>query len=529
MRTFRLKMKNSTLLLIAILLLAYGCKTEEKTPIFDDGTAIHWKENLAPFYHSVASGDPLTDAVIIWTRVTPESEQQIEGKWTVASDQAMQNVVQKGTFATNKEKDYTVKVDVQGLEAGTYYYYQFEALGKKSPIGRTKTATKEAVDQIQFAVVSCSNYEAGFFNAFGSIAELDNIDAVLHLGDYIYEYEVGRYGDTTLGRFNLPDKEIIELQDYRTRYSLYRLDEDFQKAHQMHPFITIWDDHEITNNSYQTGAQNHQPDTEGDYNVRKAVARQAYYEWLPIRDNKAQNLYRSFNYGPLVDLIMLDERLAGRSAQVDSMAQEGYQSEERSMLGAAQLDWFKNQLQNSKAQWKIIGNQVIFSKLDISALGWRGAINTDAWDGYPAEQNNIINFLKTEAIENVIFVTGDTHRAWAFEVPETIEAYKEDSTATVAVEFGATSITSANTDESVSLDTTLMIEQKSMDPAYNPHMKYNNQHDHGYILLRLSTEEASAQFRVMETIRERNKTEKVDKIATVKSGAHDLNIESIVQ
>lgn len=487
-------MKRILFLLSSIIFLISSCQTPNKQPLQDDGTSKYWKQEMAPFYHSVASGDPLSDAVIIWTRVTPEYEGPVEVKWTIATDAQLKNGIKEGTFTTTKESDYTVKVDVTGLEADTYYYYQFEALGKASPIGRTKTAAEAAIDEVKLAVVSCSNYEAGYFNAFGKIAEIDNLDAVLHLGDYIYEYEVGRYGDTTLGRHHLPNKEIVELQDYRTRYAQYRLDEDFQRAHQMHPFITIWDDHEITNNAYKTGAQNHQPEEEGDYDIRKNVARQAYYEWLPVREQQEKQLYRSFDYGNLVDLIMLDERLAGRSPQVDSITQPEFESEDRSMLGKEQLAWFKEQLINSDATWKVIGNQVIFSKLDISALGWRGVINTDAWDGYPAEQNDIINFIKTNQVENVVFVTGDTHRAWAFEVPESIESYKQDSTATVAVEFGSTSITSANTDEYTSVDTVLMIEKRSMDPAYNPHMKYNNQRDHGYLLLTLNEQEAIAEL-----------------------------------
>jgi alkaline phosphatase D len=515
------KMKQYLFFLFGLLFLAVACQK----PIFDDGTSQYWKASQAPFYHGVASGDPLSDAVIIWTRVTPDFKQKVTGSWSMALDKNMERVVKTGAFTTDTKRDFTVKIDVDSLEADTYYYYQFEALGKKSPIGRTKTAPNDHIELLQFAVASCSNFEAGYFNAFGRIAELENLDAVLHLGDYIYEYEVGKYGDTTLGRLHLPDKEIVSLQDYRTRYSQYRLDEDFQKAHQMHPFITIWDDHEISNNAYQTGAQNHQPNEEGDYSTRKSAAHQAYYEWLPIRENKENHLYRSFKYGDLVDLIMLDERLAGRSPQVNSISQEDFRSPDRSMLGKEQLAWFKEQLKHSKAQWKIIGNQVIFSKLDISALGWRGVINTDAWDGYPAEQEHIIGFLKTNAIQNVIFVTGDTHRAWAFEVPESIEAYKQDATATVAVEFGATSITSANTDEQISVDSTLMIEKRSMDPAFNPHMKYNNQRDHGYLFLTIMPDVVTAQFRVVESISRKTSGEKTDRIAKVWSGSHQLLVQ----
>ena len=519
------KMKQLTLLICGILLLITSCQQRDRIPLVDDGTSQYWNKSSAPFYHNVASGDPLADAVIIWTRVTPEYEGTVEGSWFVARNESMQDVVVSGTFSTDAERDYTVKIDVQGLTANTYYYYQFEALGNKSPIGRTKTAATNTVDQVQFAVVSCSNFEAGYFNAFARIAELEELDAVIHLGDYIYEYQVGRYGDTSLGRFHLPDKEIVSLQDYRTRYSQYRLDEDFQKAHQMHPFITIWDDHEISNNAYQTGAQNHQPEEEGDFEVRKSVAKQAYYEWLPVRDNETQQLYRSFSYGSLVDLIMLDERLAGRSAQVDSITQKDFNSPDRSMLGKQQLAWFKEQLRNSTAQWKIIGNQVIFSPFDIAPLGWRSVINTDAWDGYPAEQAHIIEFIKTNAIENIILVTGDTHRSWAFEVPESIKAYHQDSTATVAVEFGTTSITSANTDESVSLDTARMVEKICMDPRYNPHLKFNNQIDHGYLLLSLKPDEAVAQFKTVQSIKEKVNGEKTDKVIIVKEGSHDLIVQ----
>ena len=514
-------MKQYNFLLFGLMLIAFACQK----PTFDDGTSQYWNESQAPFYHGVASGDPLGDAVIIWTRVTPEIEQEIVGSWSISLDENMGIVIKSGEFTTNAKKDYTVKVDVNGLSSDTYYYYQFEALGKKSPIGRTKTAVTDHIEFLQFAFVSCSNFEAGYFNALGRIAELNNLDAVVHLGDYIYEYEVGRYGDTTLGRLHLPNKEIISLQDYRTRYSQYRLDEDFQKAHQMHPFITIWDDHEISNNAYQTGAKNHQPDKEGDYNIRKSLAQQAYYEWLPVRENNGNTLYRSFKYGDLIDLIMLDERLAGRSPQVDSITQENFRSPDRSMLGQEQLAWFKAQLKNSRAQWKIIGNQVIFSKLDFSALGRRGGINTDAWDGYPVEQEDIMNFLKTNAIPKVVFVSGDTHKAWAFEVPESIDGYKEDPTTTVAVEFGVTSVTSANTDERISVDSTIKVERMSMDPAFNPHLKYNNQRDHGYTLLTIYPDQVTAQFRVVESITRKTKGERINKVVTVRSGSHTLLVQ----
>lgn len=517
-------MKSIFYFLSILVFLATACTPESRKPLTDDGTSQFFKTEQAPFYHGVASGDPLSDAVIIWTRVTPEYAGELSGNWTIAADIDMQNPLQTGTFTTSEAKDYTVKIDVTDLKPDTYYYYQFDAFGKKSPVGRTKTAPTTETEEVKFAVVSCSNYEAGFFNAFGRIAEIEDLDAVLHLGDYIYEYAVGVYGDTTLGRLHLPNKELIDLEDYRTRYAQYRLDPDFQQAHRMQAFITIWDDHEISNNAYQSGAQNHQPE-EGDYEVRKSAAKQAYYEWLPVRENEARHLYRSFAYGNLVDLIMLDERLAGRYPQVDSVTQEGFNSPERSMLGKEQLAWFKDQLQNSQAQWKVIGNQVVFSNLDITAVGWKGLVNKDAWDGYPAEQQDIIQTIKNNNIENVVFVTGDTHRNWAFEVPESIPAYKENPLATVAVEFGTTSISAPNANERSSDEEVIEIEKNSMDPLFNPHLKYNNQRDHGYVLLTVSTEEAVAEFRIVESIRERTTGQKTDKTVIVKSGSHQLTLQ----
>jgi len=505
-----------------VLTLFFACESAdssaEQAALPDDGTAELVDENLRPFYHNVASGDPLTDRVIIWTRVTPPKPQAVEGQWVVASDAEMQNVVQEGTFTTNADRDYTVKIDVTGLAPNTRYYYQFLALEGKSPIGRTKTAPADTVDEVAFAVVSCSNYEQGYFNAFEKIAEKDELSAVIHLGDYIYEYGPGTYGDTTLGRKHLPPHEIIELSDYRTRYALYRLDEDFQKAHQIHPFITIWDDHEITNNAYIDGAQNHQPE-EGDYMQRKAAARQAYYEWLPVREDD-ETLYRKLDFGNLVDLIMLDERIAGRTKQADSLSQADYTSPERTMLGEEQLAWFKEQLANSDAVWKVIGNQVIFSDVDFSPIN--NSRNLDAWDGYPAEKDSIINFFQKNDIENIVFITGDTHSSWAFEVPTSIEDYKSDSTSTVAVEFGTTSVTSANYGHYTTLDTVEMAQNRLLDPAYNPQMKFTNLHDHGYLLLTLTPEQVRADWYYIETIEQPTSEEFIGKTFVVEKDTEEL-------
>lgn len=458
---------------------------------------------MAPFYHGVASGDPLYDRVIIWTRVTPEySLPSVEVHWEVSTGETFQSILKKGTVSTDPSKDYTVKVDVDGLEEGTQYHYRFTALNKTSMVGKTKTASKNA-EYLRFGVVSCSNYEWGFFNAYGALANED-LDAVVHLGDYIYEYAAGGYGDTTLGRPPIPDKEIISLQDYRSRYSQYRLDKELIVAHSNHPFINIWDDHEVANNSYKEGAQNHQPE-EGSYEDRKAVARQVYYEWIPIRENDKH--YRKFEFGGLADLIMLDERLEGRTYIADSLGDPSLLDSSRTMLGMTQRDWFIEQLTTTDAKWKIVGNQVIFSYLNWGFETWK--INLDSWDGYPIEQQLIANAIKESSTENVVFITGDTHTAWAFEATnKPFDEYNQETgDGAFAVEFGTTSINSSNSNERYPDSLVLEHEANIVNSDINPHLKYANMRDHGYLILELSSDKATAEFKFMETIKEQGNYE----------------------
>src|SRR5687768_9775595 len=253
--------------LASIILLA-GCQLAK-----DPGTSIKLSETVSslydeerkPFYHGVASGDPLTDRVIIWTRVTPEdSLSSVEVSWEIATNDQFDPVLKKGTVKTSPARDYTVKVDVDGLNPNTYYYYRFNAFKKMSPTGRTKTLPQGSVDSLKFAVVSCSNWQHGYFNAYDRIAE-KQVDAVLHLGDYIYEYGIDNAKN--VDRRHIPEHEILTLADYRTRYSQYHLDAGLRKMRQQHPIITIWDDHEVANNTFAEGAQNHQPQ-EGDFAAR---------------------------------------------------------------------------------------------------------------------------------------------------------------------------------------------------------------------------------------------------------------------
>jgi alkaline phosphatase D len=318
------------------------------------------------------------------------------------------------------------------------------------------------------------------------------VDVVVHLGDFIYEFATGQYGDTTIGRINIPKHEIVSLKDYRLRYSQYRLDKGLHDISVKHPMIAIWDDHEIADNSYTEGAKNHQLN-EGEYAKRKAAARQAYYEWIPIRES--ENHYRSFSFGNLADLIMLDERLAGREKPVENKNDPSLQSEARSMLGQAQLDWFKNQLKNSKGSWKIIGNQVIFSDMKLAPIHPSLPTNFDSWDGYPAEKKKLKDFILQNKINNIVFITGDAHSSWAIEAATDVKR----TYSPFAIELVTTSISSANGDEKYSEDTVKANEQKML--KINPHLKYLNNQDHGYMILTLTPQKAKAEWWFVKTVR----------------------------
>ncbi|MEZ4942058.1 MAG: alkaline phosphatase D family protein [Saprospiraceae bacterium] len=517
--------------LFLLLLLTFSVNLKAQTT--QTAAVINFTNSLPdwPFSHGVASGDPLPDAVIIWSRVSPDPETAdftIRVKWEMAKDKHFFQPVASGETKTSIAQDFTVKVDVAGLQPGTYYYYRFEAYGKKSLPGRTKTTTNRGWEipagfasrgslqsqkqqlpspneQVRLAVVSCNNYEAGYFNAFARIAAIPDLDAVVHLGDYIYEYGARAYGDSSLPRMHVPDHELLTLADYRARYAQYRLDPDLQAAHGMHPFICVWDDHEIANNAHAEGAQNHQPE-EGDFEARKRAATQAYYEWLPVRETNAP-LYRQFSFGGMVDLFMLDERLAGREAPAPDKHRKHLQVE-RSMLGHNQREWLFSGLKQSAATWKIIGNQVLFAELQVLPVFPKAFVNLDAWDGYPAERQAIKDFLAENDIANVLFTTGDTHSAWCFDIPQHFRKYrKKRAGKIVAHEFAAPSITSANFDEYKSPKTVRWIEGMLSKPGVNPHLRYLDLSQHGYLLLTLTPYDAVAEWRFVSDITRRTDAE----------------------
>lgn len=440
--------------------------------------------NLAPFYHGVASGDPTEDAVVIWTRVSPQDPvTEVNVKWRMATDKEMRNIVASGTFITNAERDFTVKLDVQGLAPYTTYYYDFEALGQHSIIGRTKTVpTADEADNLRFAIVACSSLEHGFFNAYQHIVNRNDIDAVVHLGDYIYEYAVGGYGNNIEGRTYLPENEIVSLDDYRLRYSRYRIDAPLRNIHQQYPFITTWDDHEFTDNAYKTGANNHQPATEGDWEERKLNALKAYKEWMPVRDFEYTKIYRTMHYGNLVDLHVLDTRVSERDEQAQTGDVVEINNADRKLIGDEQFNWLTNAMETSKAQWQVVAQQIMMAPLRVAGV----PINTDQWDGYEAERSRLLDFVDASSnIKNFVVLTGDIHTSWAMDIPKNLLYEPISYLGSVGSEFVCTSVTSPGLDIPLAADVIKL---------NNPHMKYVDLQQKGYMILDVDANSTQADW-----------------------------------
>ena len=339
------------------------------------------------FEHGVASGDPTESSVILWTRVSRTNfrdihdDEQLSGtydanvSWRVATDESFANVVNSGSTKVGSETDFTLKVDAQNLQSNTKYFYQFTVGPNSSVIGKTKTLPSGTVDQVKLAVVSCSNYASGYFNVYKEIAQMGDLDAIIHLGDYIYEYADSGYGSL---RKLEPTHELINLADYRMRHALHKKDSNSQQMHASLPMIAVWDDHEVANDTWISGAENHDATTEGNFAARKASAIKAYFEWMPIRPvtpGVDGRIYRQFKFGDLVNLLMLDTRQAGRDQQLSyasflttdgSFDAEKFQTElastTRTMLGAEQKTWLKESLSSSIETWQVLGSQVLMMK-----------------------------------------------------------------------------------------------------------------------------------------------------------------------
>ncbi|MEM1152810.1 MAG: alkaline phosphatase D family protein [Pseudomonadota bacterium] len=504
----------------------------------------------AAFNHGVASGDPLSDRVILWTRLTPETEGEVGVDWEIATDEAFDNIVGSGGGTTSLDVDYTVKVDADGLDPATTYYYRFTSGDTVSPVGTTRTAALGTLASARFAVISCSNYPTGYFHVYREVAA-EEVDAVLHLGDYIYEYDVDGYASgqaAELGRVSDPENEILTLRDYRTRYAQYRSDSDLQACHRAHPFIVVWDDHEIANDAWREGAENHDPESEGSYEERRAAAIQVWYEWLPVRPPASEReiIYRSFQYGDLIDLIMLDTRSIARDLQISyadfatggiidtPSALAALNDSNRTLLGRDQLDWLMDNLTNSTARWQVLGQQVLMGRMSLPepatralsiSLGDEGALaeatgallaavaaknkspdertdeeqalldsaipyNPDAWDGYGFERDQLLNHA-AQIGSRMVVLAGDTHNAWASQLTTA------DGTS-VGVEFATASVTSPGAEDVLGADNAALFSPIAVTLIDD--LKYANLINRGYLTLSFDPNEVTSEWHFISAI-----------------------------
>ncbi|MFD8191660.1 alkaline phosphatase D family protein [Streptomyces wuyuanensis] len=477
-------------------------------------------EQGAAFLHGVASGDPLPDGVLLWTRVTPAPDAlpgsgkgpATEVGWEIAEDRGFTKVVAGGLTTATAATDHTVKVDVRGLLPATAYFFRFTSGGTVSATGRTRTApaADAAAPGVRFGVVSCANWESGYFAAYRHLAARADLDAILHLGDYIYEYGTGGYpADEYVVRRHQPAHEITTLADYRARHGTYKTDADLQALHAAHPLVAIWDDHEIANDAWAGGAENHTPGAEGDYAARAAAAKRAYFEWMPVRTSTEGTVYRRLRFGKLADLHLLDLR-SFRSEQA-SVGSGKVDDPERTITGRAQLDWLKSGLASSDATWKLVGTSVMISPVafgsvpahllgpiaELLGLPREGlAVNVDQWDGYTDDRKELLKHLTDRGIKNTVFLTGDIHMAWANDVPVKAATYPLSQSA--ATEFVVTSVSSDNLDDILHVAPgTVSLVAATAVKAANRHVKWLDMDRHGYGVLDVTAERSQMDFYVL--------------------------------
>jgi alkaline phosphatase D len=486
------------------------------------------------FEHGVASGDPLNDGIVLWTRVSGVSGGSRPVRWLLASDPDMQRLVRHGIAWTDDWSDYTVKADVRGLAPGGTFYYCFEIEGVRSPVGRTRTLPYGAVANAHFAVVSCSNHPAGYFNVYRDIALQDGLDAVVHLGDYIYEYGMGKYATEhaeRLGRIPEPAGEVMSLDDYRRRHAQYKADPDSIAMHTRHPLIAVWDDHEITNDTWRGGAKNHQ-DSEGRWEDRRDAALRAWFEWMPVRgvpDGADTRIFRHFRYGDLMSLIMLDTRLCGRDRQPDAgdaVTEESVSAAladpERRMLGRRQEGWLRRTLAaDADTTWQVIGQQVMLAPVRAPELGplldfarpsmlrreqldryvalsqGNPPMVLDTWNGYPHAREEFLADLQAFA-RNPVVLSGDLHTSMANNV------HRQGAEEPVTVEIMPPAVSSPGFDEYLPLRDPGALSDATM--KVNPAVRYMDTRHRGWVHLTVTSAECAAEWRLIDTVHSRNYT-----------------------
>lgn len=450
-----------------------------------------------PFTLGIASGDPWPDGVVLWTRLAPDPlhgggmpNQVVPVKWEVAADERMQKVVARGTVVARPETGHSVHVEVRGLQPSRWYWYRFTLDAGSSPVGRTRTAPalNASNDRLNFAFVSCQQYEFGYFTAYRHLAQ-DDLDLVLHLGDYIYEYGVA---ENRPRKHNGP--EIKTVEDYRNRYALYKSDPLLQQAHAQYPWAVIWDDHEVDNN--YAGLTPEDKQTPEEFARRRAIAYQVYYENMPLRRSVLQRgnnvrIYRQLPYGKLANFTMLDTRQYRSDQPCDDGAKQACPESlepNRTMLGAEQEQWLKRSLSASKARWNVIAQQVMIGAVDI-APGPDKFFPMDQWNGYAAPRQRLLEFIRDRKPANPIVLTGDIHSNWVNDLKP--EFYREDSPV-VATEFVGTSITSGGDGSDVRPTTASVLSE-------NPHIKFFNG-QRGYVRCSVTPQRWQTDFRVVGTV-----------------------------
>ncbi|MDT0201036.1 alkaline phosphatase D family protein [Nocardioides sp. AE5] len=487
----------------------------------------------APFVHGVASGDPLPDGVVLWTRVTPSVEAvpgsgvgpAVAVTWQVSRDQAFSQVVASGQVTATAERDHTVHVDVRGLAPHTTYWYRFSALGATSRTGRTRTSPAPASSTpIRFGVVSCANYDWGWFAPYRFLAQRKDLDAVLHLGDYVYEYAPGGViADYPANPRNAdPLHECITLGDYRTRHGCYKLEANLQALHAAHPMIAVWDDHEIANDTWREGAENHDPQTEGEWATRADAGRRAFLEWLPIRHTDPDDwarINRRVQFGKTVDLWMLDERRFRSEAPKSLLLGYGYLGKgssdpEATMIGSEQEHWLISGISASTSRWKVLGNQVPFFPQQLlgnvpgqvtDLLGPQlsqmfadpiAQIYVEDWNGFLAQHRRLVEGMA--GVDGVVILTGDVHESFAAEIPRRTNHYLLDRKA-VAVEFITPGVASPSVATMINqvvpgvgnvLDTVLTTN----NALANPWVKYSEGFSTGCMVVDFTTQRVQADW-----------------------------------
>lgn len=500
------------------------------------------------FRHGVASGDPDASSVVLWTRVTVAAPVEVE--WELASDPRFARIVRQGRIVAGPERDFTVKVLVEGLEPGWRYFYRFRAGGVTSPIGQTRTLPVGRIERLGIALASCSNFAFGYFNAYDAIAHDAAVDFVLHTGDYIYEYGADGWGANAarqLGRVHEPANEIVSLLDYRTRHAQYKTDAGSQAMHAAKPLLACWDDHESANNPWTGGAQNHQPDKEGDWVDRRAASIQAYFEWMPVREpglgRTRMQFWRTWVFGDLATLSTLETRHTARARQIDydpyrktissfaaarEMERDTFGAVGRTML-ARELEsdltaaWTKSKLSNQP--WRLIGNPMPIARTrvpDVVGLGllpdpgsqakplsaavdlaWKGKWNLpfypDTWDGYEWARERLYSQAREAGVDDLVFLTGDSHSFWANRLANAAGQ-------PMGLELGTSGITSPGDFVESGFDPATAAKLDASLAEHNPEVVWTDNLHQGYVRVVLTHEEGRASFIAMSNIRSQRYT-----------------------